>query len=62
MGHAKVIVDFIIDQKFGLIPPEVEEVVSACALMFLTIILQNSWISKFRLVMNPSSGSCHLHL
>ena len=66
VDHAKVIIDFVIEQKFRLMPPEMKVVaVASCAQMFLTTILQNSWVlkaNKFRLVMYPSSGSCRLHL
>ena len=36
VDHAKVIIDFIIEQKFRLMPPEVKVVSAAsCAQMFL---------------------------
>ena len=66
VDHAKVIIDFIIEQKLSTHATEIKVVSPASfAHMFLTTILQNSWVSKankFRLVMYPSSGSCHLHL
>ena len=47
VDHAKVIIDFIIEQKFRLMPPVIKVVSAAsCAQMFLTTILQNSSVSK----------------
>ena len=67
VDHAKVIIDFIIEQKFRLMPPVIK-VVSAAS--YLCPNVPDNYLAKFlgfkantfRLVMYPSSGSCHLHL